>query len=55
MDFRIIAHYVDKGKFPNEIINLPYYEKMVAYACILQNHNEDIEEKVALNPFLKRK
>ena len=55
MDLRLIAHYVDKGRFPNEVINLPYYERILAFACILQNHEDDINEKVDLNPFLKRK
>ena len=55
MDFRLIAHYVDKGKFPSEVINLPYYEKLVAFACILQNHEDSINESIDLNPFWERK
>ncbi|WP_205448294.1 hypothetical protein [Clostridium botulinum] len=49
------AWYLNKGHDLQKLLNLGYYEKMFYIAAMQQTHEEDIEEKVALNPFLKRK
>ena len=57
-DLRVIQHYIDRGRFPDEIkehlLNADYYDRVVTYACILHKHNEDIDEKLFLHGFKKK-
>lgn len=51
----MIAYYLDKGHPLKELLNLDYYEKLFYKACMLKNKEEDIDEKISLNPFIKKK
>ena len=49
------AWYINKGHTLQELLNLGYYERMFYIAAMYKLHDEDIDEKIDLNPFLKRK
>ncbi len=49
------AWYINRGHTLNELLNLGFYERMFYIASMEKAHKDDIEEKIALNPFLKRK
>lgn len=51
----MIAYYLDRGHTLNELLNLDYYSKIFYLSSMLANHEEDIEEKIALNPFIEKK
>lgn len=51
----MIAYYLDKGHTIKELLGLSYYEKLVHIACAEQMHDEDLDEKIELNPFVKKK
>ncbi|CUU47343.1 hypothetical protein [Clostridium beijerinckii] len=51
----MLAYYINKGHDLQKLIDLGYYEKMFYIASMHKLHDEDIDEKIALNPFLTRK
>lgn len=51
----MLAYYLDRGHTLNELLNLDYYSKLFYISAMLSNHEEDIEEKIALNPFIEKK
>ena len=51
----MIAYYLDRGHTIKELLSLSYYEKLFMKACMLKNKEEDTDEKIILNPFIKKK
>ena len=51
----MIAYYLDRGHSIKELLSLSYYEQLFMTAAMLKNKEEDTDEKIALNPFLKKK
>ncbi|WP_238948859.1 hypothetical protein [Clostridium sp. YIM B02569] len=51
----MLAYYINKGHDLQKLIDLGYYEKMFYIASMHKLHDEDIDEKIALSPFLTRK
>jgi len=51
----MIAYYLDRGHSLEYLMNLGYYEKIIFQASMFKNKVEDMDEKIALNPFLKKK
>jgi len=51
----MIAYYLDKGHSIKELLGLSYYEKLFYKAAMLKNKEENVDEQIALNPFLKKK
>jgi hypothetical protein len=51
----MIAYYLDRGHTIKELLNLGYYENLFMIACMLKNKEENLDEKIALNPYIKKK
>ncbi|MGE5627831.1 MAG: hypothetical protein ACM3X7_06905 [Solirubrobacterales bacterium] len=46
---------MDRGHTLENLLSLGYYEKLFYIACMLKNKEEDTDEKITLNPFLKKR
>lgn len=51
----MIAYYLDRGHTIQELLSLSYYEKLFYKAAMFKNKEEDLDEKITMNPFLKKK
>lgn len=54
----MISYYLDRGHPLNPqkgLLDLSYYEKLFYIASMELNHEEELDEKIALNPFIKKK
>lgn len=51
----MISYYLDRGHTIQELLGLSYYERLYHIASMELNHEEDLDEKIALSPFIKKK
>jgi len=51
----MIAYYLDRGHPIKELLSLSYYENLFYKAAMLKNKEENLDEKIALNPFVEKK
>lgn len=51
----MISYYIDRGHEIKELLGLSYYERLFYIASMELNHEEDLDEKISLNPFIRKK
>ena len=50
---RMLSYYINRGHSLDYLLKLNYYQKMFFISSMSYEHEKNIKEQIALNPFLE--
>nr|DAR08847.1 MAG TPA: hypothetical protein [Caudoviricetes sp.] len=51
----MLSYYINRGHKLDYLLNLTYCEKQFFISSMSYEHDTDMEEKIAMNPFIEKK